>query len=117
MKYKQRDLVLVKFPFTDLSGYKNRPALIISNSTSNKTGDYTVLMITTKIINKGLGVEFSNDDLDEDLKKPQTGGYIYCKKVAVLSESIISKKISSFKNIVKFKKILETHIKGIEFEQ
>jgi mRNA interferase MazF len=117
MNYKQRDLVLVKFPFTDLTGYKVRPALIISNSTCNKTGDYTVLMITTQEISKDLGVKFSNNDLTLPLRPPNTEGYVYCKKVAVLEGSIIQKKISSFKNIEKFKEILKSHINGINFEE
>ncbi|WP_025126213.1 type II toxin-antitoxin system PemK/MazF family toxin [Myroides odoratimimus] len=117
MSYKQRDLVIVKFPFTDLSEFKPRPALIISNSTTNITGDYTVLMITSKKINKDLGVYFDNNDLTIPLMPPKVDGYVYCKKVAVIDKSIISKKISSFNNIDKFKEIINIHIKGIEYEK
>ena len=38
--YKQGDIVVVKFPFTDGSQFKKRPALVISNDIVNKTGDY-----------------------------------------------------------------------------
>lgn len=117
MKYKQRDLVIVKFPFTDLSNHKYRPALIISNSTCNKTGDYTVLMITTQVIGPDSGVHFTNQDLSVPLKPPVTESYVYCKKVAVLSNDIIKAKISSFENITKFKEILNTHINGISYEE
>ncbi|MDQ6815598.1 MAG: type II toxin-antitoxin system PemK/MazF family toxin [Bacteroidota bacterium] len=40
MNYKNGDIVWVKFPFTDASSGKLRPALIISNDTVNRTGDY-----------------------------------------------------------------------------
>lgn len=29
--YEQRDIVLVPFPYSDLTGAKQRPALIVSN--------------------------------------------------------------------------------------
>ena len=39
------DIVLIPFPFTDLSGNKNRPAIIIIDS----EGDVTVCFITTQL--------------------------------------------------------------------
>jgi mRNA interferase MazF len=47
-KYQRGDIVLVPFPFTDLSSTKKRPALIISNDEVNVTGDFTVVMITSQ---------------------------------------------------------------------
>jgi mRNA interferase MazF len=41
MKYKKGDIVIIGFPFSELSSTKKRPALIISNDTVNKTGDYS----------------------------------------------------------------------------
>jgi mRNA interferase MazF len=46
--YRPGDIVVVSFPFTDLSKAKNRPALVISNSQVNNTGDYILLQITSK---------------------------------------------------------------------
>lgn len=46
--YEQKDIVLVPFPYSDLTGSKQRPALIISNSKINKTEDRICCLITTK---------------------------------------------------------------------
>ena len=47
---KQRDIILVPFPFTDLTNSKRRPALIISNNKFNKeSGDVIVCAITSNI--------------------------------------------------------------------
>lgn len=45
--YKQADIVVVKFPFTDGSEFKKRPALVVSNETINKNGDYLIVQITS----------------------------------------------------------------------
>jgi mRNA interferase MazF len=49
MKYKRGDIVIVNFPFSDLSNAKKRPALIISNHLVNRTGDYLLVQISSKI--------------------------------------------------------------------
>jgi mRNA-degrading endonuclease toxin of MazEF toxin-antitoxin module len=43
MKYKKGDIVIIRFPFSDLTKTKKRPALIISNDIVNKTGDYLMV--------------------------------------------------------------------------
>jgi PemK-like, MazF-like toxin of type II toxin-antitoxin system len=46
LKVNQRDIVLIKFPFSDLSGAKVRPALVISNQGYNiKSLDTVVLAL------------------------------------------------------------------------
>jgi len=43
-------VVLVPFPFTDLSAVKRRPALVISNDEYNRvTGDVIIAQITSKV--------------------------------------------------------------------
>ena len=42
---KRGKIVLSPFPFTDLSGRKTRPALVVSRS--DRTGDVTLAFITT----------------------------------------------------------------------
>jgi|SRR3989344_1688233 len=45
--FEQRDIVLIPFPYSDLTGSKQRPALIISNNKLNKTEDRICCLVTT----------------------------------------------------------------------
>ena len=45
--YEQRDIILIPFPYTDLSGMKLRPALIVSNAMINNTHDRVCCLITS----------------------------------------------------------------------
>jgi mRNA interferase MazF len=47
MMYNQRDIVLIPFPYSDLTGSKKRPALIISNSLLNRTEDRICCLVTS----------------------------------------------------------------------
>jgi mRNA interferase MazF len=48
--YNRGSVVLVPFPFTDLSAVKRRPALVISNEEYNRaTGDVIIAQITSKV--------------------------------------------------------------------
>ena len=49
MMHKQGEIVLVPFPYSDLSGSKRRPVLIVSNDTYNASfPDAIVAVITSK---------------------------------------------------------------------
>lgn len=52
MKFAQGDLVLIPFPFSDLSRKKVRPALIISNKKFNLFGRDFLLVPLTSIIKR-----------------------------------------------------------------
>lgn len=50
LKVKQRDIILINFPFSDLTGTKVRPALVISNNEYNQNKlDALVLAITSNL--------------------------------------------------------------------
>ncbi len=54
--FRQRDIVLIPFPYTDLTGTKQRPALIISNNLVNKTQDRICCLITSKPTKEGISI-------------------------------------------------------------
>jgi mRNA interferase MazF len=54
MNYSRGEIVWVKFAFSDSFTTKLRPALIISNSLVNRTGDYLLMQITSKLRNDNL---------------------------------------------------------------
>lgn len=62
--YQQGDIVVVQFPFTDISQTKKRPALILSNATVNQTGDYLMVQITSQNKADGLSLPISATDFD-----------------------------------------------------
>ena len=50
MAYRQGDIVLVSFPFTDLTSSKRRPALVLSPDSFNAAGEDLVLAAVTSQI-------------------------------------------------------------------
>ncbi|MFH1916535.1 MAG: type II toxin-antitoxin system PemK/MazF family toxin [Nanoarchaeota archaeon] len=52
--YDQRDIVLIPFPYTDLTGQKLRPALIISNKRLNASEDRICCLITSNVSQNGI---------------------------------------------------------------
>jgi mRNA interferase MazF len=64
--YKQGDIVLIPFPYSDLSTTKQRPVLVLSNTTYNKSqSDLVVAAITSNLISKTYSIKITDDDLDE----------------------------------------------------
>ena len=61
MKYKRGEIVWV-FPFSDASGDKVRPALVISNDLINRTGDYLLMQVTSRLRNDDLSLPINEAD-------------------------------------------------------
>ena len=65
LKINQRDIVLINFPFSDLSGAKVRPALVLSNDRYNSTSlDAVVLASTSNLSRLDYSVLVTNSDLE-----------------------------------------------------
>jgi mRNA interferase MazF len=101
--FEQGDIVSVSFPFTDASVFKKRPALVISNNKVNKTGDYLLVQITSKIKHDGLSLKLSESDLSGGVLPLKS--YVRIHKIFLLNESLILKKVSKvsdeFRNSLK----------------
>ncbi len=66
MKVQQRDIFLVPFPFSDFSGKKIRPVLVISKDKFNESSeDVIVCSLTSNIVKEFYSVYVENKDLEE----------------------------------------------------
>lgn len=106
MKVKQGDLVLVPFPFTDLTSVKTRPALVISNS--ELSGDDCILMAVSSQDSKSNQLVLENKDLDEGSLPVRS--YLKIGKIVSLKRSIIRRvvgKVSLVKRKQASKSLME----------
>ena len=92
--YDQRDIVLIPFPYTDLTGSKKRPALIISNEKINKDQDRICCLVTRKQHKNYLEItksSFYEGSLPfKSFVKPQ--------RIFTINEKIIIKKLCRMNN-------------------
>jgi mRNA interferase MazF len=83
---KKGDIVLLPFPFTDLSGIKNRPALILAQSDL----DIIVAFITTQLHYQDItDIPVSPDELN-GLKKDSL---VRLNKIATIDKEIVLGKL------------------------
>ena len=90
--YERGDIVLVPFPFTDLSSSKRRPALIVSPDSFNKSNQDVVLVAITSQIGPdthAITVD-EHDFIDGKLPKPSM---IRPAKVFTIHSALIVKRL------------------------
>ncbi len=103
--FEQGDIVLVPFPFTDLSTTKQRPALVISKSAYNSaTQDVVTCGITSNLENAGYSVLIDNPDLA--VGSIPLKSMVKVGKVFTLKQSLILKKLGKLKPAT-FQKVKE----------
>jgi len=112
MTFNQREIVLVPFPYSDLSAFKNRPVLVISNNEYNTThSDVLVAAITSKEYFDDYSIILDNSDLEYGLFPENS--IIKIGKLFSISKSRIIKKFSIIKVekyeevIVELKKLID----------
>jgi mRNA interferase MazF len=89
LKVNQKDIVLINFPFSDLSGAKVRPALVISNQGYNtKSLDTVVLALTSNLSTSNYKVFVSNQDLESG-RLPVDSAIRVDKPFSVLQSKIL----------------------------
>jgi mRNA interferase MazF len=103
--YNKWDIILVPFPFTDLSTFKRRPSLIISPEEYNQSDDLIITFITSNIpFEKRIGDYTILNWKESGLPKPS----LIRMKFSTINKSIVVKKIGilSETDITAFKKNL-----------
>ena len=89
---EQRDLLLVPFPFSDQSGRKVRPVIVISNNEFNKSSDDVIVIgVTSNILKDKYTINLTNKNLDEG--KLFTDCVIKVENLLRLDKELIVKKI------------------------
>jgi len=109
---KQRDLILVPFPFSDQSRRKVRPVIIISNDNFNDNSeDILVVGVTSNISRDNFSIELKNDDLEEG--KLITKCHVKIDNILKLDKELIMKKIGRINKRI-FNEIIDNIIKIIK---
>ncbi|MFP4333067.1 MAG: type II toxin-antitoxin system PemK/MazF family toxin [Campylobacterales bacterium] len=89
MSYKIGDIVLVKFPFTDLKKYKRRPVLVIKDE--NVYGDIVCFQITSNQ-NQDALIQIKKGDFGAD--KLNLASFVKYDKCFTINSSVVEKKIA-----------------------
>ena len=105
MNYKKWEIVLVPFPFTDLTTTKKRPALIISPNEYNEKFDVVIAFITSKLdLEYRIGDYKIQEWEKSNLPKPS----MLRMKFATIDKSFIIKRLGrlSENDVKEFSKLL-----------
>ena len=90
--YRRGDIVLVSFPFTDLTSSKRRPALILSPDSFNAAGvDLLLAAITSQITDDPHGVLIRRGDFAQG-GLPRTS-LVKTTKLFTMHSSLVAKRI------------------------
>ena len=104
MAYRRGDIVLVSFPFTDLTSSKRRPALILSPDSFNSAGvDLVLAAITSHITDDPHGVLIHRGDFAQGWL-PKTS-LVKTTKLFTMHSSLVAKRICALR-IEKMEEVL-----------
>lgn len=92
MEFQQRDIVLVHFPFTDLSQTKLRPALIVSANQAPNSTDFVCVQITSRLVSDSLFMPLEKDMIEGSLLLVSG---IRLNKIFCLNEKLVVHKIAA----------------------
>jgi mRNA interferase MazF len=103
--YKQREIVLVPFPYSDLSSSKRRPVLVISNDDYNQSfDDVVVCVITSNRQIDGYSVPLDTENVEIGIM-PESSVFKVHKLFTIAQSQIIRK--FSIVQFDFFKKIIQ----------
>lgn len=110
---KPGEIVLVRFPFSDLESSKKRPALVLSQSNvTARVGVVTIAMVTSKIE----GLKFPGDHRLQDW---ESAGLLHpslvrMSKIATVENDLIDKSLGrlSARDIESLRAVFKKHFKA-----
>ena len=101
---QQGDIVLVRFPFSNVVDYKIRPALVVSNNDFNKTFDAWICPITSKNAEKCVPLQdaISEGQLNKEsfastTKITTMNSELFLKRLGKINKEKIAQIISEIK--------------------
>ena len=100
-RFVEGDIVVVPFPFTDLSDSRKRPALVLSNLEGD---DIIICEITSIIRTDSYVVSLENNDLESG--KLKTKSIIRPNRIVTIDKKKINYKFGKVKDS-KFQEVLE----------
>lgn len=92
-KFIVGDIVIIPFPYTDLSNYKKRPALIIKDLDNQ---DYLLVMITSKNYDTKHSYKIAKEDFING--KLPVESWVRFNRLFEANENIILNKVASVSN-------------------
>ena len=110
--YKQWDIVLVPFPFTDQQQSKKRPGLVVSPNIYNQAGSDIIIVFMTSNLSRSSrpGDYILRNWKSANLPKPT----LIRMKFATIARSIIDKRIGRLAQLDQenFKAVLQSFLLG-----
>ncbi|WP_163381086.1 type II toxin-antitoxin system PemK/MazF family toxin [Cyclobacterium sp. SYSU L10401] len=98
MDFRQGDIVIVPFPFTDGQQSKNRPAVVVSAERVNNTRDVILAQISSTTRRDDFSFYISESMLTVSLRKESQ---VRVQKIFVMEQRLVKKKISQLKEPAK----------------
>lgn len=91
--FDQGEIVVVPFPFSDLTGVKQRPVLVLSKRLENNLGeDIIVYGITSNLRDSKYSVPLGNENLENGLIPAKSK--IKVDKLFTLDKKIVKKRVA-----------------------
>ncbi len=103
--FESGELVVIPFPYSDLSNSKLRPALILVDLNND---DFIMVQVTSKRYDDIYSIKLSNEDLEDGFLKFDS--FIKYSKIFTSNSNIIIKKIGKLKDI-KYDEVINELIK------
>ncbi|MFH1409312.1 MAG: type II toxin-antitoxin system PemK/MazF family toxin [Nanoarchaeota archaeon] len=103
--FNQKDIILIPFPFSDLSGAKQRPALVISNKRINVSDDRICCLITS--VEQKSGMPISTSDIHTGSLPLKS--WIKPHRLFTINKNIVRKKICTISDEMHEKVIHKIH--------